>query len=125
MVAALLAVILLLFMGGGMASQLANIDDQAKEHIADKARREKVIDASKDLNEELETVIKSLDSHFGELVNVNADYASKEADYDAVRARLKADQAAATKAVLDARDKMHEQMTRAEWTAVFTPTEGK
>lgn len=123
MIAALLAIFLLLFMGGGLADQLVHVDDQAKAHISDKDRREKVIDASNQLNKELETVVKSLNSHFGELVDVNAEYSSTEADFDAVRAKLKSDQAAATKAVLDARDAMHEQMTREEWTAVFTPKE--
>jgi hypothetical protein len=119
MIAALLAVFFLLFMSGGLASQLADIDDQAKEHVAEKARREIIIDASKTLNEELEKVVKSLDEHFGELVDVNADYASTESDFDAVRAKLKTDQTTATQAVLDARDKMHKQMTREEWSAVF------
>lgn len=125
MIAALLAVFLLLFMSGGLADQLTHIDDRVKDHVPDKDRREIIIDASKALNKELETVIKSVDQHFGELVDVNADYTSTEADFDAVREKIKADQVAATKAILDARDIMHEQITREEWAAVFAPSEEK
>ena len=119
MIVALLGLVALLFLGGNVASTLTGVEKSAKHHVPDKARRETILDAGKQLEKELKSMEKRLNTHFTELVKVHQTYGSVGADFDAITAKLKEDQSATAKAILDARETMREQMTREEWTAVF------
>jgi hypothetical protein len=123
MIVGTLALLMFLFGGGGLEYYLTNLKGDVKEHVASEASQEKIIQASKKLSSELGTLQTEIDDHFKELVEIHADFRSSAEDFDAVAAKLVIDQKAATSFVLDARDTMHEQMTRDEWEAVFRSPE--
>ena len=66
-----------------------------------------------------ESISSMVRLHINGLGSTHTDFSSTAAEFDLATARLVADQKATSKLVLDARDAMHEQMTREEWTAVF------
>jgi hypothetical protein len=119
MLAALAALLAVMFLGGSANYPLNQVHKTAKKHITDPVRLEKVLDTGKQLEKELKAMEKGLAADFGDLVAVHRAFASTEADFDAVKAKLKADQQAVAKTLLEARDAMRAQMTKAEWTAVF------
>lgn len=119
MLAALAALLAILFLGGSANYPLNQVQKMAKKHVSDPVRLEKVLDTGKQLEKELKAMEKDLTADFGRLVAVHHAFASTEADFDAVKAKLKGDQQAVAKTLLDARDAMRAQMTKAEWTAVF------
>lgn len=123
MVAAILAVFLIFFVGANMGSQLSDLEDKVKDHVSDKARRKIIINTCKELEKDMKSMSKTLDTHFGDLAEAHHAYASTATDFNTVTAKLKANQKAAAKMFLDARDSMHRQMTREEWTAVFQASE--
>ena len=122
MLAALAALLAIMFLGGTTNYPLHQVEKTAKKHITDKARLEKVLDTGKQLDKDLKAMDKDLAADFGRLIGVHHAFASTEAEFDAVAATLKEDQQAVAKTLLDARDAMRAQMTKAEWTAVFAPT---
>lgn len=62
---------------------------------------------------------KRLAADLGDLIRVHRAYASTEKDFDAVNAKLKSDQEAVTKVLLDAPDRLKAQITKEEWTGAF------
>ena len=115
-----LAILIFLFGGGdGLAFYLTNLKGDVKEHVQDKACQEIILDASKALAEDLTALAGEIDDHFEDLAEVHSEYGSVASDFDEVVASLKADQKELSLLVLDARDAMHEQMTKEEWEAVF------
>lgn len=119
LVAMVTALILIFGGGGGLDFYLTTINKAAKQHIAEKERREQVIDTGKTLAEDLKSLGEEIDAHFEDLVMAHADFDATASDFDAAVAKLKYDQQVSTELILDARDKMHSQMTKDEWTAVF------
>ena len=119
-----LAILILLFGGGdGLAFYLTNLKSDVKEHVQDKARQEIILDTSKALAKDLAALAGEIDDHFEDLVEVHSEYDSVASDFDEATAQLKADQKELSRLVLDARDVMHEQMTKEEWAAVFAEAE--
>ena len=112
-------IIVLLNGGGDMGYFLADLKGAVKKNIDDKDRRNLILDEKKALSKELKPLEKEINKHFEDFVKVHADFHSTEADFDVVTEQLVADQKRTTKRILDARDIMHEQMTKEEWTAVF------
>ena len=108
---------------GGDVYHVTNLKDDVKEHVASEASQEKIIEASENLSAELGTLQIEIDVHFKELVEIHADFKSSAPDFDAVAEKIAADQKMATKLILDARDAMHTEMTKAEWEAVFQPAD--
>lgn len=123
MIWATLAYLIILFGDGGLEHYLTDLKGDVKEHVQDKARQELIIDEGKALSGEMETLGKQIDEHFNDLVVVHGEFTSSAADFDEVSAKLKTDQAEAAQLILDARDAMHEQMTKEEWTAIFAKVE--
>lgn len=121
MLIATIAALMLLFGGGSLNFYLTNLKGPVKEHVQDKDRREVILDASKALSKDLKVLEKQIEEHFEELVEVHNDYDSKESNFDAATTKLLGDQHDLSTWVLDARDVMHEQMTKEEWEAVFKP----
>ena len=119
MIVALCGLLALLLMGGHGGATLSNIEEGVKDQVPDKVRRAEILDISKQLEDELRTIEKRLNAHFDEFAKVETAYGSVDADFDAVTAKLRDDARDTSKAVLDAREGMREQMTRAEWDAVF------
>ena len=120
MIIAITTVFILLFGGGGLEFYLTNLKDSVKDAVPDKPRQEVILDTSKALAKDLESLQKDVEKQFDAYVDAHADFESTPADFDAVTTRLVSDQQQLGKLVLDARDKMHSQMTEAEWTAVFS-----
>ncbi len=114
-----LAVLIILFSGGSLEFYLTNLKKPVKEHVQDKACQEIIIDTSKALAKDLQTLGEEVNGHFEDLVEVHGEYDSVASDFDEVVAELKADQKELSRLVLDARDTMHDQMTKEEWEAVF------
>ena len=106
--------------GGGLEFYLTNLKDPVKEHVQDKDRQEVILDASKALGKELTDIQKDVTAGFKAYVKAHADYESAPEDFDQVTDEMIANQLKLAKEVLDARDKMHEQMTADEWRAVFS-----
>jgi peptidoglycan hydrolase CwlO-like protein len=123
MIIATITALILIFGGGSLEFYLTNLKGDVKDHVADKARQEIIIDASKALSKDLAALAEEVDDHFEDLVEVHSEYGSTESDFDEVTEELKADQKELSRLVLDARDSMHEQMTREEWNVVFAERE--
>lgn len=113
------AIIILLSGGGGVEHYLTDLKKEVNKTIEDKDRKKVILNESKALSKELKTLGKEINSHFKDVIQVHADFHATEAAYDAVLKQLVADQNKATALILDARDSMHEQMTKEEWQAVF------
>ncbi len=119
-----LALLILLFGGGdGLAFYLTNLKGDVKEHVQEKAQQTIILDTSKALAQDLAALAGEIDNHFEDLAEVHGEYDSVASDFDEVVAELKVDQKGFSRLVLDARDIMHEQMTKAEWEAVFAEKE--
>lgn len=114
------AIIVLLSGGGGVEHFLTDFKKEVKSTIEDKDRQKLILNESKALSKELKSLSKDINGHFDDLVKVHSDFYSSEAGFDSVLKQLVADQKKATTLILDARDAMHEQMTKEEWEAVFT-----
>ena len=120
MIIGITALFIFLFGGGGLEFYLTNLKDSVKDTVPDKPRQEVILDASKALAKDLESLQKDVVKQFKAYVDVHGNYEATPADFDAVTTRLVSDQQQLGKLVLDARDKMHEQMTADEWRAVFS-----
>ena len=118
-----LAVLIILFSGGSLEFYLTNLKKPVKEHVQDKACQEIIIDAGKALSKGLEELGEEINDHFEDLVEAHSEYDSVASDFDEATAQLKADQKELSRLVLDARDVMHDQMTKEEWNAVFAEKE--
>ena len=123
MLIATVTALIIIFVSGNLEFYLTNLKKPVKEHVADPVRREVVLDASKSLKKELTSLEKEVREHFEDVVEVHGEYDSTPADYDEAGEALKADQRRLSKLVLDARDAMHDQMTKEEWEAVFKAEE--
>lgn len=119
MIVGTLALLMLIFGGGGLEYYLTNLKGDVKEHVVQQENQERIIEASKQLSSDLETLQIEINSHFEDLVMVHADFRSSAADFDAVAKTIVSDQNKATKLILDARDAIHADMTETEWAAVF------
>jgi hypothetical protein len=109
-----------LFGGSGLEFYLTNLKDSVKDAVPDKPRQEVILDTSKALAKDLESLQKDVEKQFKAYAEVHGNYEATPADFDAVTARMVSDQQQLSKLVLDARDKMHEQITADEWRAVFS-----
>jgi len=123
MIVGTLALLMLLFGGDGLVFYLTNLKGDVKEYVQDKVRQEIIIETSKNLSKDLGELAEEIDDHFEDLAEVHSDYDSVASDFDEAAATLKADQKELSRLVLDARDAMHEQMTKEEWDAVFSEAE--
>jgi hypothetical protein len=123
MLIATITVLILIFGGGNLEFYLTNLKKPVKEHVVDKERRDAILEAGKELEKELKGLAKDIEEHFEELIEVHGEYESTTADYLAASAKLKADQNTLAERVLDTRDAMKENMTRAEWEQVFSEVE--
>ncbi len=123
--AALATYLMMVFGGGGLEFHLTNLKKPVKEHVQDKTCQKEIINESKALAKELQSMGKRVDRDFENFVGVHADFQSLEADFDAAAAKLSEDQAKVAQLSLDARDAMHEQMTKEEWEAVFAKLDKK
>jgi hypothetical protein len=121
MLIATITALIIIFGGSGLEFYLTNIKKPVKEYVQDKERQESILDASTVLSKELKVVRKRTDADFGDLVKAHGDYHSTESDFIKVTDRLLENQQETIRATLDARDIMHEQMTREEWESVFKP----
>jgi len=119
MIIGTLTLLILLFGGDGLLFYLTNVKGDVKEHVQDKARQEIIIETSKTLSNDLEEFAEEINDHFEDLLEAHVEYDSTENDFDEAIETLKADQKKLSGLVLDARDTMHEQMTKEEWEAVF------
>ena len=119
MIVGTLALLMLIFGGGGLEYYLTNLKGNVKEYVVQQENQERIIEASKQLSSDLETLQKDINEHFEDLVQVHADFQSLASDFDTVAENLVSDQNRATKLILDARDAMHAEMIEAEWEAVF------
>ena len=123
MLIATITALMLIFGGGNLEFYLTNLKKPVKEYVVDKERRDAILEAGKELEKELKVLSKDIGEHFEELIEVHAEYESTTDDYLAAGNPLKADQNRLTMLVLDTRDAMKENMTRAEWEAVFEAVE--
>ena len=117
--AALATYLIMVFGGGGLEFHLTNLKKPVKEHVQDKTCQKEIINESKALAKELQSLGKRVDRDFENFVRVHADFQFLETDFAAAAAKLSDDQARSAKRVLDTRDAMHKQMTQEEWEAVF------
>ena len=105
--------------GGGLEYYLTNLKDPVKEHVADEAQQDAILDASKALSKQMEDVQKEVEKLFKAYVEAHADFKSTPQDFDAVTEKMVAQQKKLSGLVLNTRAAMHSQMTEAEWNAVF------
>ena len=123
MLIATITALILIFGGGNLEFYLTNLKKPVKEYVVDKERRDAILEAGKELEKELKGLSKDIEEHFEELIEMHGEYESTTKDYLAAGAKLKADQNTLAGLVLDTRDAMKENMTRAEWEQVFSEVE--
>jgi hypothetical protein len=123
LIATIAALIMIFSGGGGLELYLTNLKEAVKANVEQKGCRKEILATSKALSKELVSLSETIESHFDEVVAVHAEYGSAAQDFDVVIAKLVADQEEASRLILDAREAMHAQMTKAEWEAVFAPQE--
>jgi hypothetical protein len=116
-------IIILLSGGGDVEHYLTDLKKDVKKHVDDKTRRKAILDESKALSKELKTLGKQVDDSIEDIARVHVEFGSEEADFQALTSQLVAQQKEASRLILDARDTMHEQMTREVWEAVFKAAE--
>jgi hypothetical protein len=121
MLIATITVLIIIFGGSGLEFYLTNIKAPVKEYVQDKDRQDTILKASKALSKELKGIREQTDANFGDLIKAHGNYLSTKSDFTEVTDRLLENQQDTIRATLDARDIMHEQMTREEWDAVFKP----
>ena len=119
MIIALATLCLFLFGSGGLEFYLTNLKDPVKEHVADEARQDAILDAGKALSKQMKDVQKEVEKQFAAYVDAHADFESTPQDFDAVTENMVAQQKKLSGMVLETRAAMHSQMTEAEWRAVF------
>lgn len=120
MVAALIALLAILMLGGAAGTGwTADLEKPVKKQVDDKVRREAVLDALGDHEDGMEKVGDSLQDHFSGLLNAHLDFQSSEKTFDATTENLKADQMQAFKLDVALRRKMKAELSEAEWNAVF------
>lgn len=119
LIALITGIVLLFSSGGGLEFYLTNVKDAVEDHVKDEAKQKVILAASDDLTNQLEVLSKDVEKQFRSYVKVHSDPNSTAADFDEVTAKLVAEQQKMAKMILDARDKMHGQMTKEEWESVF------
>jgi uncharacterized membrane-anchored protein YhcB (DUF1043 family) len=119
MIVGILALLALLLGGGGLNSHLTQIDDPVKEYVQDSEKQKAIIDASNELEDQMSEIMKAYSAEAEVFVDLNNSYAAKPEDFDQSTIKLMNLQEQVRTSVLDAREKMHEQMTADEWTRVF------
>lgn len=125
MLIATITALILIFGGSSLEFYLTNLKKPVKEHVADKDRRDAILDAGKNLENELKDLRKEIEENFEHLVRIHGKYESTPADYMAGGEGLMADQRKMATLILDARDTMREHTTREEWEAIFADAEEK
>jgi transcription termination factor NusB len=123
MLIAIFSLVFLLFFGFGgndFEYKMTDLKKPAKEHIEDGTRRDSVIQASKQLGKDAKALKEEVLEHYEQLVKMHYAYESDAADYDVAGALLKEDYRKLIAGVLDTRDELHKNMTKEEWTEIFT-----
>lgn len=124
MVAALIAIIALLMLGGAAGTGwTADLEKAVKQQVPDKDRREAVLHALDDHQEEVGKVGGALKDHFAELLELHLDYASTKEKFEAVAGKLSHDQVHIFKQDLKMRNEMKTHLSEEEWNAVFAEKE--
>jgi hypothetical protein len=119
MIVGILALLALLLGGSGLNSHLTQIDDPVKEYVQDSEKQKAIIDASNELEDQMSEIMKVYSAEAEVFVDLNNSYAAKPEDFDQSTIKLMNLQQQVRTSVLDAREKMREQMTADEWTRVF------
>ena len=120
MVGITIATIFVLVGGGGDVDHfLTDLKKDVKTNVADKNRQKLILGEGKALSKNLKSLGKEINGHFKEYVAVNVDFRATETEFETAINQLITDQKESAKLILDARDAMHEQMTKEEWEAVF------
>ena len=89
MIAALIALIALLMLGGAAGTGwTADLEKPVKKQLDDKTRREAVLDALDDYEEGMDGISDSLQEHFTDLLKSHIDFQSSENTFDAVAEKL-------------------------------------
>lgn len=123
MIAALIALLVVLMLGGSAGSWVGDIEKPLKHHVADENSRDAVLEAAEDLEDGMEEVGEALQAHFAQLLELHVDYSSDAVGFAAVSERLKADQAKAFALDLEARKTIKTALTAEEWQALFSENE--
>ncbi|VGO12467.1 hypothetical protein PDESU_01020 [Pontiella desulfatans] len=121
MIAALIALIALLMLGGAAGSGwTADLEKNIKHAVEDEDRREAVLEATGAHMDGMKEVAGSVTDHFVQLLETHIDFESTGKDFDAVAQQLKADQAKGFALDLKTLKAMKANLTPEEWNAVFT-----
>jgi hypothetical protein len=126
MIVGILTLIASLLGGDGLNYHLAHIEESVKEYVQDTERQNAVFAAGKELEEQMSEIWKAYSKEAEAFFEINNSYEAKPEDFDERTDKLLTVQEQVKTSVLNARDKMHEQMTEEEWNAVFrteTPSE--
>lgn len=120
MIAALIALIAILMLGGAAGTGwTADLEKPVKKAVQEEVRRDAVLDALDAYENGMEQVGESVKDHFIQLLETHLDFQSSEKEFDSVAQKLTADQADAFAQDLKTRKTMKTHMTPEEWNAVF------
>ena len=76
MLIATITALILIFGSGNLEFYLTNLKKPVKEYVVDEVRRDAILEAGKELEEELKGLSKDIEEHFEELIEVHAEYKS-------------------------------------------------
>ena len=120
MIAALIALIALLMLGGTDGTGWTEDLEKSIKQVEDKDRRENILDAIGNHEDGINEVADSVEKHFVELLDTHIDFQSSEQDFDAAAQKLKDDQERAFLHDLKMREIMKANLTAEEWSSVFS-----
>ena len=113
-------ILLLVFgTGGGLGHYLVNSDKAIKTVVEDKPRRSELMDITKQLGKDLKKERKVYIAAVEDFLDLHQTYETTPDEFDAQLEEILGQQQQLIETTLDARDKMHENMTADEWHSVF------
>jgi hypothetical protein len=121
MIIATIAVLTMLFGGGGsLENYLLNIKKPLKAVVESKVTVNEVLDLSKKLGKQLKVQNKEITKLRDSFLNLHTKYDAKLVDFEDYIDELVSAREEGQKQILDTRSAMKNLMTREEWTEVFS-----
>ncbi len=122
MIIGAIAVLSLLFFGGGIFN-FENVRDAAEEFIKDKDRAKQVESITEQADEEFESFTNNLDKLSRQLAQMNKDYNLTREDMDSFSIQVKKNRVAFLEKYVELRFQVKDLVTAEEWQAMHIKRE--
>ncbi len=122
MIIGAIAVLSLLFFGGGIFT-FDSVRDAAEEFIKDKDRAKQVVSITEQADEEFESFTNNLDKLSRQLAQMNKDYNLTREDMDSFSSQVKKNRMAFLEKYVELRFQVKDLVTAEEWQAMHIKKE--